>query len=86
MRGYVAGDPIVRRLGTPEELGQESSKCEKSQIHEQRSESQPLVGRGHVVLDLRVRRLSSSGNSRCEELVSSEEHSCEVMGAMDLHG
>jgi hypothetical protein len=80
----MVGDPIVQRLGTLEELGQESSKCENSRSREQRSESQPLIGRGHMALDLRVQRLGSSGNLRCEELVSYEAQSCEVMGVMDL--
>jgi hypothetical protein len=72
MRGYVAGDPIVWRLGTPEELGRESSKCEDSRSHERWSKSQPLTGRGHVAPDPIVRRLGTLGDSRCGELISSE--------------
>jgi hypothetical protein len=89
MRGYVAGDPIVQRLGTPEELGQESSKCEDSRSHERRSKSQPLTGRGHVVPDPIVWRLGTLGDSRCGELISSEAlelRSNESHGSMDLRG
>jgi hypothetical protein len=84
MRGYVAGDPIVQRLGTLEELSQESSKCEDSQSHERRSKSQLLIGREHVAPDPIVQRLGPPRDSRCGELISSKAYIFEAMGIVDL--
>jgi hypothetical protein len=44
MREYMERDPIVQRLSTPKELGQESTECEKLRSWERRNESRPLVG------------------------------------------
>jgi hypothetical protein len=80
----VARDPIVRRLGTPEEIGQEFSRCENSRSRERKSESQPLIGRLHVALDPRVQKLGSLGDLQCDELVSSEALRRKVTGVIDL--
>jgi len=70
MSGYVASDPIVWILRTPEEPSQESTKCENLWSCKHRNESHSFVGWGHLVLDPRVRRLGSSGDLWCEELQS----------------
>jgi hypothetical protein len=51
MNEYVASDPMVQRLRTPEEFCQGFSRCENHRSRERRNKFWSLIGRGCMALD-----------------------------------